>query len=291
MRITSTMVFDRVVADIQAAQTRLMESQERASAQKKILRPSDDPAGTQYALDLEWSLRQVERYQQVAGAAQDRLDTIDALLGKMGDLLVRARQMAIQGAAPVPPQAQEVLAQEVAQLQAQLVDLANGELGGRYLFAGTDELTRPFAVVGGTLQFLGSPQVPQREVAPGTRVPVGVDAHQVILNLYAALENLRQDLLAGDVASLSGPRLAELNQLEDELLNLRTEAGAVANRMALAQDRLGALHLNLQKILANTVDTDLVETVLDITRYETAFQMSLQVSARVLQHTLLDFLR
>ncbi|MDI3270461.1 MAG: flagellar hook-associated protein FlgL [Bacillota bacterium] len=291
MRITSSMVFDRVVADIQGNQSRLMESQERASAQKKILRPSDDPAGTQYALDLDWSLKQVERYRQVAGAAQDRLDTVDALLGKMGDLLIRARQIAIQGAAPVPPQGHQVLAQEVAQLQAQLVDLANGELGGRYLFAGTDELTRPFAVVAGVLQFSGSANVPQREVAPGSQVPVGVDAHQTILDLYVTLEGLRQDLLNGDVASLSGQRLTELNQHEDDFLNLRTEAGALGNRMALAQDRLGALHLNLQKSFANTVDADLAQTVMDISRHEAAFQMSLQVSARVLQHTLLDFLR
>ncbi|MBE3589544.1 MAG: flagellar hook-associated protein FlgL [Firmicutes bacterium] len=296
MRVTSSMVYQQVLGDLRRAQTRLAQLQEQMASGRRINRPSDDPSGVQYTLDLSHGVAQNERYLANAQAAQDRLDTTDQALSSIGDLITRARQLAIQGSdSSLPLSAHRALAAEVRQLRDQLVDTANTEMAGHYLFAGARDDTKPWSVdpVTGLLQYANAayPQTIVREIGPGVRVPVNVDASKDIQDLYTALDKLAQDLDAQDVTSVSGADLTEISRLQDAFLQHRAVVGALSARMQMAIDRLGAAGFELQKLLSDTEDADVTKTVMDALQSENAYRMALQVGARLLQPTLLDFLR
>ncbi|MBX5476989.1 MAG: flagellar hook-associated protein FlgL [Clostridia bacterium] len=293
MRVTSSMVYEQVIGDIRRSQTRLARLQEQMASGRRVNRPSDDPSGIQYGLELSHGLAQNERYLANAQDAQDRLDTTDQALASIGDIILRARQLAIKGSdSSLPLSAHQALATEVRQLRDQLVDTANAEMAGRFLFAGSADDTKPYSVSGtGTLSYAGDNNLIVREIGPGVRVPVNVDASQDIKDLYAALDKLANDLDAQDVNTISTADLAEISRLQDNFINHRAVVGALSARMQLAIDRLGATGFELQKLLSDTEDADITKTVMDAMQSENAYRMALQVGARLLQPTLLDFLR
>ena len=77
----------------------------------------------------------------------------------------------------------------------------------------------------------------------------------------------------------------------DEVLSSRAEVGAKLNRIELAEERLKDLEINLNKLLSNVQDIDVAEKIMDLKSEENAYRIALAVGARIIQPTLVDFLK
>jgi flagellar hook-associated protein 3 FlgL len=61
--------------------------------------------------------------------------------------------------------------------------------------------------------------------------------------------------------------------------------------MEMNKERLETLKLNYKKILSDTQDIDFAEKVMELKMMESVQQAALNVGARIIQPTLIDFLR
>jgi flagellar hook-associated protein 3 FlgL len=109
-------------------------------------------------------------------------------------------------------------------------------------------------------------------------------------NVFVALEKLQQALQTDDTYSI----VASLDALETTLTNLndsRAEMGAVSRRMTSAQ----AVHeddvVKQTDQLSELTDTDVVKEASNVAQLQFALNASLNTTARILQPSLLDFLR
>ncbi|MFT8313955.1 MAG: flagellar hook-associated protein FlgL [Clostridium sp.] len=87
---------------------------------------------------------------------------------------------------------------------------------------------------------------------------------------------------------------ADLQGIQDaanNVLRLRSEVGAKANRMKDAADSNDAQTQNLTTILSKTEDIDITQKTMEYATAQTVYTAALQTSARVLQPSLLDYLR
>nr|WP_286172873.1 flagellin [Caproiciproducens sp. MSJ-32] len=75
------------------------------------------------------------------------------------------------------------------------------------------------------------------------------------------------------------------------LLKVMAELGSKQNRMEAAATQNEDQILNLKDVLSQTEDIDFAEKTIEATVAQTVYMASLQVSARIIQPTLLDFLR
>lgn len=293
MRVTDAMTYTQVLTDIQGSRSRLAELQEQLASGHRINRPSDDPAGVQHALDLTHALAQNATYLQAAQAGEDRLNATDRALSDLSQVAMRVRQLLLNGAnSDVPASARNAMVTELQTLKDQVVELANTEQGGTYLFGGTRDSSPPWSVDAlGNLVYSGDTNGVYREIGPGVRVAVNVDASADITNLYSLLDQAITDMGAGDVAALGGADLQSVSDALTALLDRRAEAGALSARMQLAADRLTAAGVTLTQLKSEAIDVDLSKTVLDATQQQTSFELALRVGAELLQPTLLDFLR
>jgi len=85
--------------------------------------------------------------------------------------------------------------------------------------------------------------------------------------------------------------LGQLDEAHDGVLEALRTLGGRIQKMELVKGRVEDMELSLTDSLGDVRDIDLADTILKMTQQETLFQSSLAVGARVVQPTLLDFLR
>ena len=154
MRITNNMLINNMINYIGNNLTRMDRLQNQLATGKKISVPSDDPVVAARALKLRTDVAEIEQYQKNAGDAQSWMETTEDTLAKMGDVLQRTRELAVQASSGTNTQSDtQTINEEVKQLRTQMIQLGNSTYAGRYIFSGyntdkklLDETTGKFAI-------------------------------------------------------------------------------------------------------------------------------------------------
>ncbi|AOT70028.1 flagellar hook-associated protein FlgL [Geosporobacter ferrireducens] len=85
--------------------------------------------------------------------------------------------------------------------------------------------------------------------------------------------------------------LDDLDKNLENILGKLSGIGAKTNRLELDQSRLEDTIINLKKLLSKAEDVDMAETIMNFKMEENVYRSALSVGARIIQPTLLDFLR
>lgn len=110
-------------------------------------------------------------------------------------------------------------------------------------------------------------------------------------SLFSTIIDLRDNLLRSDAAAISNKTLQDIDQDLKRVLDLHTEVGAKTNRVTAVKEKQENITLNLRKMLSTVEDIDMTEAIIKMTELEIAYQAALQTGAKIMQTTLLDFLR
>src|SRR4249920_1714026 len=97
-RVTNEMLRQGALLGLTNSAAALSRIQERVATGKQLNRPSDDPANVRTAVKLRDSIAALDQYQRNIDMATATLSTAESALGSGGDLLQRARELAVQGA-------------------------------------------------------------------------------------------------------------------------------------------------------------------------------------------------
>ena len=85
--------------------------------------------------------------------------------------------------------------------------------------------------------------------------------------------------------------LQDLDNSLDNVLRKISELGGKQNRVELARERMLDLQLSLTRILSEEQDLDYAEAIMELKMEEFAYRTALAVGARIIQPSLVDFLR
>ncbi len=298
MRVTNIILTQQVVANIQQNLQRMAELQNQLATGRVLNRPSDDPLEVRQALSLRATLEASDQFLSNIEFAQNLALSSEGSLGSTFDVIVRIRELTIQGISDTMNQEnRNILATEVDTLLQEVIDIGNTKIANRFIFAGTRTRTTPFtatSMVGGEIMGVGyngdSQNIPV-QILPGVTLNVNISgdqAFQGIQDIFQTLIDIREDLQAG---TLTDARLLELDDIETQLLSARAVFGAVGNRLEFASNRLQNQVVDDQGFLASIEEADFIETITNLNAQENAFRAALDAGARILQPSLLDFLR
>lgn len=293
-RITALMTSRNVLADITAANARLRKTQEQLSSGKLLNKPSDNPSEVARAMELRADLEATRQYQQNAAEAKGWADVTDSALNSVADVLLRVRELTIQGAnGAAGPESHKAISEELTQLIDSVKTAGNATYGGRFVFAGTSTATRPYTM-GPTDTYAGDTDTVLRQIGPGVTVPVNVSGLQAIGNgtsgILGTLRTIQTAVIAGDHTALTS-QLAALDTRLDELNATRAQVGATASRVEIASSRLVEYEGTALQLLNDTESVDIAKTMIDFNTHQAALQAGLKAGAQVVQASLLDFLR
>ena len=108
--------------------------------------------------------------------------------------------------------------------------------------------------------------------------------------LINLLESIERNMIDGKNEQLS-KQLGDIDVFLNRLLNSRSEVGAKVNRMELVHNRILDDKINFRTLQSQLEDADMGETLMELMNEENVYRASLSVGARIIQPTLLDFLR
>jgi flagellar hook-associated protein 3 FlgL len=147
MRISTGMIFDLAVSNINKQTASLLHSSQQVSSGRRILTPSDDPVAAARALEVQQAQDITTQYTTNQSNAKSALGLSDASLSSINDLLTRVRELAVQGGnATLSSSDRQSIGHELTANFDQLLGLANTTDGaGQYLFSGYMGNAQPFA--------------------------------------------------------------------------------------------------------------------------------------------------
>jgi flagellar hook-associated protein 3 FlgL len=148
MRVTAAMVRSRILHNMSKTLDVLQVTQTQLATGKRILKPSDDPVATSKALNLRTVLRDNRQFTENIDDASGWMTATEAAVNDMVELLAELKEAAVSGANDTKGEPERAaIAEQVELLLESLVDMANTKYGDRYIFAGTNTLTRPYSAV------------------------------------------------------------------------------------------------------------------------------------------------
>ncbi|MFJ9315090.1 flagellar hook-associated protein FlgL [Pimelobacter simplex] len=292
-RVTQRMLTEGSLGHLQQGLGRLARLQEQLSTGKVINRPSDNPTGTTAAMRMRGSMADQTQYSRNAQDGLGWLTQIDSALDSVTTTVRRARDLALQGAnASASGQvARDAIATEVEGLRNELLSRANTTYLDSPVFGGVTAGRTAYDASG---NYVGTVGDVNRRIAEGVVVKVDLDGPVVFgdgaTSVFAELDALATALRAGDKAGISNA-ITTLNTRMETVTAARTAAGTRYQRLEQADQAAGDAKISLEKQLSTVENADLAETTVALKLQEVAYQAALGATSRVLQPSLLDFLR
>jgi flagellar hook-associated protein 3 FlgL len=291
-RITQRTMVAHSLASLQLGLGRLSSSQEKLSTGRNINRPSDSPTGTNDAMRLRADLAANAQHSRNADDAISWLGDTDSTLTSMLDSVRRARDLMVQAASTggVSPEGREAIASELSQIRADLLDQANAKHLGRPLFGGTTAGSTAYDATGA---YVGDANAVTRTVGDGITVAANVTGPAAFTAGTDDLFSLLDDVITQvrtDPAAVSGS-LDRMDAVGGSMRTALADVGTRYNRVETAQTALSSTKLQSSSSLSDVENVDVAAAIVDLQMQEVAYQSALGATSRVLQPTLLDFLR
>ena len=124
----------------------------------------------------------------------------------------------------------------------------------------------------------------------GLETKPNVEATQPLKPMFEMLTKLQGLLEAGDSEQISN-MLSDVDAHLQNILQVSGEIGAKINMVDIMQTRMDETLISTKDLLSKTRDTNMGEAIMNLSIAEAVYKSSLAVSARIIQPTLVDFLR
>lgn len=310
MRVSTNQHLGQWLTELQRNTARLQRQEIAVASGRAVNNLSDNPGAIRHILGLRGQLGTQEKFVSAIDDTLDWLNATDAALQRVTNLLGRAQEIATQGATGTLVQAdRKVLMSLVDELINQLVDITNTKFNGKYLFAGSKtQGTAPFSIdkENFALTFVGDNQAIEREVQTGSTITIntpgnffgaanGANPFDPVepgfdSSIFGVLIELRTALDTGTDQDVRG-LLDKIGSAFEKSLAEQAKVGAKVNRLESLKDLHETLQLHLESVLSEVETVDMVKAVMNLKKEETAYQAALQVGAKIMQVSLLDYLK
>jgi flagellar hook-associated protein 3 FlgL len=294
LRVTQNILNQNLLFNLQRTNKTMDQLQEQVSSGRKINKPSDNPVTAVRGMFYRSSLNEIDQYKRNADDGLSWMTSTDEALDEVTSVLQRVRELTIQGKNGTNSETdRNAIAEEISQLKEHLGEISNSQIAGKYIFAGTDVKTPPYSSA--TKEFTNANNEKlELVVGQNNTVQINVKGIDVFNNdgaggIFKVLSDIETDFRSPNPGSTD--HLAQLDGQMDNLLRHRSELGARMNRMELSISRIDGLEVSTTRLLSGEEDVDMAEVITNLKAQENVQRAALSVGARIIQPSLVDFLR
>ena len=245
MRVTDASLIGDFLSSINRTRGRIDRLTTQLATQQRILRASDDPAGTSTLMRVNSELARVEAFANTIVKAKSLLNVTADSLDQMSSLLGSVRSSLTNALSTEETSVLTQLADQVDQYIALGADVANTRYDGRYIFGGTQSTTTPYVLSGDPPRYVyqGDARSVQYQIGEGISQVVNVSGAAAFgstgrINLTGVLER----------SAAAGTRVTSTVQITDGsgavhdvvLTMQKTEVGTWSMSAGLASGASGA---------------------------------------------------
>lgn len=297
MRITNNMLVGNFMRNYYKNMEKYNSIHHQYTSQTRISKPSDDPAGLVTSLRLRSKLTQNAKYKENVADAKSWLEQTDSAIKSLNDVVQRVREQVVNGVDGTKPQsARDAIADEIAALKEEVQVIANSKLGDRYIFGGTRTLHEPYPdeAVSGDYALKGNKNPIKYEIGENVEIQINVPGEDIFgsgdNSIFKTFDNIVDNLRNAKLDDLD-KNLADLDGHVDNMLSNWSTVGARVNRMEMVENRLKDAEYNFTELLSQNEGVDMAKLAIELKNQENVHRASLAAGARIIQPSLVDFLR
>lgn len=293
MRITQSMLSNNMLRHLSNSYERLGKFQDQMNTGKKITKPSDDPIIAMKGMSYRTTVLEVEQYKRNFGEAYNWVENTDAALDQATQALHRIRELTVQASNDSYEEGQrESIEKEIKQLTEHLEEIANTKFGDKYLFNGTDTLNKPVDASTSPPTVSDNSNAVKIELSKGVVIQVNANPKEVFTeDFFTDLQALSNDLTSGKTGDELNGYLSKLDTHMDAVTFERAKMGASLNRIELMEKRVDEQEIIAKRIMSENEDADMEVVITELKTQEVLHRAALGVGSRIIQPTLMDFLR
>lgn len=307
MKISTQLLFERAAGQMSLVQNKLAESQAHLAQGKQILKPSDAPDQAAVIQRLKSVMSRQESYQASISTLRSRLENEDTTLKSASDLLIRAKEVAVQAANDtLAPVNRKALAVEMKAVRDQLLSLANAkDNNGNFLFAGSRSKKPAFEAPAGTP---GASPVYQGDqtkmtvmVGEQRSIPVnrtGTDAFVTLtrpgssqgVGFFQVMDDMVAGINNSDDAAMQrgiGEMTDLLNGMTLAHADIGTDMNVVDQQSSVIDDTI----LNIKTNLSTVEDLDYASAITKMNQQMLSLEAAQSSFSKISQLTLFNYLK
>ena len=296
MRVSDQQMFGSTAGSLERIKENIVRVHEQIASQQRIAKPSDDPSIFGQVILEKSALADNDQWIRNIQFGTARVAVADQTLGQAQNLISRVRELAVQARSDTTSaQGRLTIAQEVRQLHRQLIQLANTEVNGQPVFAGTKTDVSPFVLgIGDSVSYQGNSESQSIAIGPGQTTQIVLPGDQVFAgtttNVFDDLANLLTALETNSGVGIE-VGIGKLDQAIGQFSLAQGQIGAIANRLDTAYGTSLIVSEALHRALSDQTDTDLATVLTELKLQETAYEATSQTFSRLFDLSLLRFLR
>ncbi len=306
MRITNNMLISNMMLSLSNNLSRTQKYQNQLATGKKISLPSDDPIVASKALKLRTDVSEIQQYKRNTDDATAWMDITESTMKQITEVVHRMRYLTGDASnGTKTPDDLLKIREEAAQLKEQLINLGNTTYAGRYIFSGY-KTDKPLLDKDGNFNIdISNTEQINFEIGIGDDINVNVPGSDLFNggalggqpaakggeSSFVKTFNNVIDAMASDNKEGLSNLLGDMDEQMNNLLRVRAGLGARMNRVELTAERLDDDNVNFTKLMSKNEDVDMAEAIMNLMNEQNVYNASLSTGAKVIQPSLVDFLR
>lgn len=277
----------------------------QATSGKKLNHLSDNPSDMAYVLTIRSKIGQIEQFERNIESGKMFLNSSESALNQVMNSLYTVVGLAEQGASEQNgPDERRTLSDRIDQIRDEIMNYANTEVNGKFVFAGAYTDTQPFtkapdtvlpsgAVEPGDITYNGDSAAIDIQADFTITVQTNIPGDQVFtgatVDIFDRLQDLIVALRENDTTAIAN-QTGNFNELIEQVANTMGTIGNRTNHLNQIEGLLKNFKTSLTDKMSTLEDADMAEAISNLGREEVGLQAILQVGARINRTSLMNFL-
>ena len=289
-------------ADVLTAVARTQQASADAllqmSSGKRVNTPSDDRAAAAAMVQLSTHADQVDQYLGNLTTMNNQMQAVDSTMSTVVTELNQAISAGIQGAKGTLSAAnRQALADQVQGILSNIVSQDNLSYMGAFVFGGTASTTQPFtadATAPSGYKYNGNANQNSVPIGEGLSVQANLPGDQVFQKSGADVMGSLHDLVAAlrnNDPTAVGNATSAVRSALDYVSQVRVFYGNNMTQMSQQQSYLQKEKTDMETQQNSLIGVDLATAATQFNQAQTAHSATLAAASRLMQNTLLDYLK
>lgn len=321
MRLTNTSMIRNHMYDTQENLTRMNKINEQINSGKVVNRVSDDPHKAIRIMNLNNEIKYTEKYNYNIDETVGWMNTTDSSLENFGNLLGDIKEDILKvGNGAYSKEEMKAISAEMNEKIKEVAHVLNTTYGGKYMFGGTvvDEPPVIMEEKDGIVTLKINENVNLKDlradISDGINIDYNVSVGEIFnVNTDDTTGKITDDGFLKDINDLSKlmngiingnetesadakTKLLEttkqnMDKLFNNALDERTSLGVRVSTAEKVRNLNDENILNMKGVLSLDQDVDQVEKFIELKSAELVYQASIQVGTKLIQPTILDYMR
>ncbi len=131
-----------------------------------------------------------------------------------------------------------------------------------------------------------------REAESGIEISINISDENLFTDAFNTLIDLRDTLQTDPfVRTDAEATLEDIDAHMNDVLDVQAALGTKIRRLETTENRIEVSQTGLKELLSSVEDADMAQVITDLQQQQFVYEAALNVNARVMQMSLLDYLR